>query len=396
MRSLLPVGLGVVLLVAPACGSGDGADVANAGATTGAGGSGATSSTGTTGQTGTGGAGGEGGATSTSTGSSSTSSGGGGTAGAWCSPPPACDAPPPDPGPSVDWNHLTSSVVVASGAPAHRGRDLFLNPGDTQWIIGKFAYGLIDKDLKDEQVDVWLLRDCGDTWEPLGSTLTTEENAHPTEEGVDDSGGRVYFQVPAGQELGLGRHRVHLVVRGDLTSTDLFIEVVPEGTPVFVTDVDGTLTTQETAEYGALLTGTLPDAHVDAAKALGVLQSKGYHAMYLTARPEWLVARTREFLDQNGFPPGVVHTTLGLTGATGAPAATFKTDELALLAGKGMVPAWAFGNTDTDAEAYDNGGIQPLDQRVFYQFDDVVYGGRRIETYTDLLGELGAEPSLCP
>jgi hypothetical protein len=60
-----------------------------------------------------------------------------------------------------------------------------------------------------------------------------------------------------------------------------------------------------------------------------------------------------------------------------------------------LIPAWAFGNTETDAEAYDNGSVLPLSQRVFYQFDDGVYGGRRIESYTELLAELDSLPSLC-
>jgi hypothetical protein len=319
---------------------------------------------------------------------------GGGVPGAWCVPPPACDAAPPDPGPAVDWAHVGSYVTVAAGEANHRGRDLILSSGDPQWVLAKFAYGLIDKDLKDEQVDVYLLRDCGTTWELLGSAITTEEGELPEVEGVSDSGGRVYFEIPADRALGPGRHRAHLVVRGDLTSTDLFIEVVPRGTPVFVSDVDGTLTGTETEEFSSLLSGQLPSAHQGAPEAFHILASKGYHPMYLTARPEWLVGRTREFLDAYDFPPGIVHTTLGLTGATGQSAADYKTGELDLLAGKGMVPAWVFGNTATDAEAYDNAGVTPREQRVFYQFDDM-FGGRRIESYTDLLAELEGLPSLC-
>jgi hypothetical protein len=53
-----------------------------------------------------------------------------------------------------------------------------------------------------------------------------------------------------------------------------------------------------------------------------------------------------------------------------------------------------FGNTDSDATAYDNAGIQPLDHRVFYQFDDP-FGGRRIESYYDLLPEFGALDPVC-
>lgn len=343
-----------------------------------------------------GGAGGVGGGSTTGTTGSTSTTTGTGSGPAMCAPIPACDTAPPAAGPAEPWNHgITSPIIVATGAPNHRGRDLFLNPGDPQWIIAKLAYGLSDKDLKDEKVDVYLLRDCGSSWEKLGSTMTTNEGVHATVEGVDDSGGRVYFQIPDGQKLGLGRHRVHLVVKGDLSSTDLFLEVVPKGAPMFVSDVDGTLTDTETAEFPALLTGTLPGVHTDAAKAFRVLASRGYRPMYLTARPEWLVQRTRDVLDENGFPPGIVHTTVGLTGATGSAAATFKTGEMTMLAGKGLVPAWGFGNTASDADAYENAMIQPIDHRVFYQFDDMAHGGRRIESYTQLLDELTMLPIVC-
>lgn len=316
--------------------------------------------------------------------------------GAWCTAIPKCDAAPPSLGAAKAWNHsVASPLVTAAGSPNHRGRDLFLNPGDTQWIIGKFAYGLIDKDLKDEKVDVYLLRGCGTTWEKLGTATTTKDGAHETVEGVDDSGGRVYFKVPANKTLAAGRHRVKLVVQGDLTSTDLFIEVVPKGAPVFVSDVDGTLTDSENAEFPALLTGTLPGVHPSAAADYQALAAKGYHPVYLTARPEWLVGRTRELLDKNGFPPGIVHTTVTKTGATGDAAAAYKTNELAMLSAKGLLPTYGFGNTASDAQAYQSAKISPLKNRVFYQFTDSVYGGRRIEDYGAITAELKGLAPLC-
>src|SRR5688572_8482490 len=93
--------IGSFLVVLPACGSGDGSqDVHDASATTGAGGFGTS---------------GNGGSAASSTASSASgSTGGAGTGGAGpssCPPPPACDAAPPDPGSSVDWNHLESNLI---------------------------------------------------------------------------------------------------------------------------------------------------------------------------------------------------------------------------------------------------------------------------------------------
>lgn len=319
-----------------------------------------------------------------------------GNAAAICPSIRACDEAPPEAGPAREWLHWDSSLAVASGSSNHRGRDLFLNPGDPQWVIAKFAYGLIDKDLKGEEVDIYLLRGCEGSWEMLGTAITTEEGEHATVEGVDDSGGRIFYPIPAGKELAPGRHRFHLVVAGDLSTTELFVEVVPPGTAVFVSDVDGTLTTEETEEYQALLTGQLSQVRPSAPEAFGVLVSKGYRPFYMTARPEWLVGRTREFLQAYRFPPGIVHTTLDATGALGSAASGYKTAELQVMNGRGLKPRYAFGNTDTDAKAYYDTGIEPADHRVFMQYTDTDFGGRRIESYSELLPEFGGLESTCP
>src|SRR5262249_42473364 len=204
---------------------------------------------------------------------------------------PACDEPPPDDGPPGEFRHFGSSLI-ASMTPHHRGRDTIVSPGESATLAATFAYGAIDKELEDEDVDVWIDRGCAGAWELLGTATTDDE-------------GTVAFDAGA---LDTGRHRAHFVVRGDGSSTDLFVEVMPSGSHVFVSDVDGTLTTSEYVEFVKLLEGTLPDANPNASAALGALSQKGYFPIYLTARPYFLVERTREFLDDSGFPKGIVHT----------------------------------------------------------------------------------------
>lgn len=309
-----------------------------------------------------------------------------------CEPVPSCDALPPNAGPTIGWEHFESTLVTASGSPRHRGRDMFYNPGDVHWAMAKFAYGPTDWDLSGERVDVFLLRGCEGDWESLGPAFTTFDGDHATVEGVEDSGGWVFFQLP--MALPLGRHRVHMVVRGDDTRTDTYIEVVDPGTPIFLSDIDGTLTTSEWERLVDFLLDNIPDANSGAPEALTALAERGYRPMYLTARPEFLGNRTHEFIELHGFPPGIIHTTLSATGALGSSAVTYKSDELQALANRGLVPIWVFGNTDSDAEAYDNAGIVPLDHRIFYQFEDP-FGGRTIESYLDLVPEFEALDPVC-
>ncbi len=342
------------------------------------------------------GGGGGGSAGSSTPGAGGASGSAGGSATGTCIADLACNAAPPDPGPVREWVHNLISPAIAAFEPRHRGRDLFLNPGDQVWAIAKFAYGLNDKDLTDEDVDVYLARDCGDAWQKLGTVRTTDDGNEPPIEGVANTGGWVFFPVPAALGLGEGRHRFRFVMGGDLTATESFVEIVKPGTPVIVSDIDGTLTTSEFEEFTDLLTGDLPEVNEGAPALVNAWAARGYRRFYLTARPEWLMQRTRDFLRERGFPPGVVHTSLDFDGALGGAATTFKSEELARLVGKGLAPAFAVGNTETDAAAYANAAIQPLESRLFFQFTDTVFGGRRFESYTDLLGEAEALPDLCP
>jgi phosphatidate phosphatase PAH1 len=304
-------------------------------------------------------------------------------------PPPACDAAPPDPGAARPWNG-----TAPSGEVRHRGHDQIYVDDMPQWLIARFAYGTFDSPLVGEDVDIYLSRGCADTWEKLGTVRTTKANEHMSADGVDDNGGRVYFEIPADKTLERGRHRVHFVVAGDLTSTELFIERVPASMPMFVSDMDGTLTTDENAEALAQLSGKLPGANVDAAKALGLLAEKGYRPLYLTARAESLTQRSRDFLRVEGFPPGILRTTQNtLFGDSGAAAGMYKSAQLAGFAMKGLHPAYGFGNTDTDAQAYHDDSIA---NPIFYRFSDTAFNGRRIEAYSDLLMEFGSLPSACP
>jgi phosphatidate phosphatase PAH1 len=284
-----------------------------------------------------------------------------------CQPALAC-ADAPLESETRAWRHSVKSKLISLQTAHHRGRDQIVNPGAAQAIRGKFAYGLVDADLEDEEVDVFVQRDCA--WQKLGTSITTNDGA-------------IEFEIPEAERLGPGMHRIRLVVAGDRTSADVIVDVVPPNTPIFVSDIDGTLTSSEHVEYVKLLTGDLPDTHPGAPEALRALAAKGFRPVYLTARPEWLAPRTHAFLDKHGFPPGIVQTSMSFTGAgIGGSAATYKKEALAGLAAKGLVPAYGFGNKSTDSDAYAT--IDPTDHRIFFQIDGA-FTGRKIESYTELL-----------
>ncbi|WP_437930763.1 phosphatidylinositol transfer protein [Sorangium sp. So ce291] len=311
-----------------------------------------------------------------------------------CPARPACDAPPPAALPR-GFRH-TRSRHVASGWPRHRGRDLFVRAEGPQWAIAKFAYGPQDDDLEDEDIEAYLLRGCSGDWERLGAFRTSDDDhLHPTTEGIPDTGGRVYLDLTAGRRLEPGRHRVHLAVAGDGTSADLFIEVLPPGARVAVTDIDGTLTSGEVAMVGELLGGAPPAAHPGAAEAMHALAGSGVYLFYVTARPEWLVGSTRVWLREQGFPPGILHTTIGVTGAFGRAAARYKTIELGWLKARtGIVPSFGFGNMPSDVATYTAAGIAPS-HCYYHDLGGDLRGGVRHDDYRRLARALFSRPAAC-
>jgi hypothetical protein len=277
------------------------------------------------------------------------------------------------------FRHRSSRIVAAQRAN-HRGRDVLVAAGAPVVIEAKLAYGVTDKDLHDEDVLVEREVPGGPRgWERLGVARTSLE-------GQGDDGGRIHFAVPESTTFAMGSHRVRVTVLGDGTSAELSVVVVPEGQPIFVSDVDGTLTESELADVPAFVLRKQPPAHPGASRALRALASRGLVPVYITARPEWMVARTREFLAMNQFPPGVVVTRRDKSGGYGASAAAYKREELARLARVARIE-WAFGNMPSDADAYSM-FVADRAHRVFYRHTDAAHGGRRIESYEDFASEL--------
>lgn len=303
-----------------------------------------------------------------------------------CVPQPTCDDPSaPELGRARAFSSPLSAALVALREPRHRGRDAIYAVGDTQWILATIAYGAEDLPLIDEEVDVYVERGCDPTqpWEKLGTAVTTSGTL-PTIENVPDDGGRVYFAVPHAQTLAEGRHRIRVVVAGDLSATDLVVDVVAKDTPLLLSTIDGTLTDESNWSDEEL-----PRPREDATTVFAKLAQKGSRPIYVTPRPGWLTDRTREFLAQSGFPLGIVHTLPSTR--DGDPQHQLE-GELALLRAHGFTIQWAFGGSWNDAAAYANADLAP-ERRVLIDTD--AQGGRRIESYKELLSTANASTALC-
>lgn len=306
---------------------------------------------------------------------------------------PACDAPFSGGFTKRPFRHNRTALVVEAGSPRHRGRDLFLKPGDPAWVLAKFAYGAADKDLSDEDVDIWLSRGCSAAWESVGTFATSAGSGrYPTVLGVEDKGGQVFVDLNTvklpGGPLGVGRHRVHLRVAGDGSGTDLILEILPAGAKIVVSDVDGTLTESENAIVKDVVADDNAAANPGAADVLTMLAERGYLIFYLTARPFWLVPRTRKWLSMRGFPPGILHTSLSTAGYGGEEAAAFKSAELSgLKANTGIVPELAFGNKPSDVDTYSAVGIAAA-RSFYFKLEGDEKGGVRHDDYRSLLAKL--------
>jgi len=254
-----------------------------------------------------------------------------------------CRGRPFTPAPDESWLHITTEAIVLTGDANHSAQDVIAVPSAPRSLPGKFTYGLASKDLEDEMIRVWL-DDC-DGWRDLGDHLT-------------DSDGRIAVHAPT--ELGPGVYEARFQVLGDQSTTTSFLWVLPAGTKIVVTDIDGTLTESDAELFYQTLDGThVPVAYPGAVDLTLSHVSIGYVVVYLTGRPYWLTDKTRTWLTDLGFAAGPVHVAdsnadiLPTDDSVGA----YKLAWLEGLAAAGYVIDFAYGNATTDIYAYMGAGI---------------------------------------
>lgn len=199
----------------------------------------------------------------------------------------------------------------------------------------KPSQGLFSNAFPGENVSLWFYDGA---WSELARGKTDDDGLYSfTIEVTPQNGAPVYAMLEAD---------------GSCASHEAFL--LPPGSNIIVTDIDGTLTASDNELIEQLVDETdVPAMKIAADTLIQTWAEKGYPIVYLTARPHELDHDTRTWLDMLGFPPGPVITENG-----NQPADEYKTRWLErLIDDFGWVPVAAYGNADTDIAAYANAGI---------------------------------------
>jgi hypothetical protein len=244
----------------------------------------------------------------------------------------------PDVGPRGRFRHFTSRLIPGLGGPKHRGFDLVASADSaTQTLEGWISYTLIDKALEDEDVDVFACR--AGAWRKVGSARTDDE-------------GHFVLALSGDSRLPIGMRDLFVSVVGDRTGTGFLGYVAPAGTPLVVSDVDGTLTSSENAFPETLALGGEPGVQPGAAQAYAAAAAAGKQLIYVTARGNQFTAATRRWLDHKGFPRGPVRLAPSFVTLPGGDTIEFKTQTMTALSATGLTLSAGVGNRASDIAAY--------------------------------------------
>ena len=249
----------------------------------------------------------------------------------------------PDAGSRADFRHFKNRVISRLGDPRHRGFDLVTSAETaTQTLEGWISYTTFDRALEDEDVDVFA---CGaGAWQRVGIARTDDE-------------GHFALRLSGDARLPIGMRELFVSVVGDRTGVGFLAYVAPGGSPLIVSDVDGTLTSSENAFLETIVLGTEPDAHAGAPRAYDTTTAKGFQVVYVTARGNQYTTATRDWLAHKVFPRGPVRLSPSFITLPGGDTVDFKTQTIAALVAAGLDVAERVGNRASDITAYTASGV---------------------------------------
>lgn len=200
-----------------------------------------------------------------------------------------------------------------------------------------------------------------------GELVSIWEYAEPTGWQQLASAETATFQdaVPGGYELDLGSRLPadrdvairYVVLNAEQSCGAHYQLALATGRKVIVADIDGTLTASDDEILTQIADPTHdPVAKTAAGDVMRAWAAKGYHIIYLTARPHLLRTESRTWLEQHDYPPGPMITATDFVFDESARA--FKAAWVSrILEDLGWDVVAAYGNATSDIAAYADAAI---------------------------------------
>uniref|UniRef100_A0A671TL71 Membrane-associated phosphatidylinositol transfer protein 3 n=1 Tax=Sparus aurata TaxID=8175 RepID=A0A671TL71_SPAAU len=197
--------------------------------------------------------------------------------------------------PREKWLRRRTHVKLRNVTANHRVNDVIATEDGPQTLVGRFMYGPLDMvTLTGEKVDILLMtQPQSGRWVHFDTEVT-------------NSSGRVAYTIPKSKKLGLGVYPIKMVVKGDQTSAEAYLTVLPRGMECVVFSIDGSFAASVS------IMGSDPKVRPGAVDVVRHWQDLGYLIIYITGRPDMQKQRVVSWLSQHNFPHGMIFFSEGL------------------------------------------------------------------------------------
>uniref|UniRef100_A0AAZ3RHJ6 Membrane-associated phosphatidylinositol transfer protein 3 n=1 Tax=Oncorhynchus tshawytscha TaxID=74940 RepID=A0AAZ3RHJ6_ONCTS len=197
--------------------------------------------------------------------------------------------------PREKWLRRRTPVKLRNVTGNHRVNDVITTEEGPQTLVGRFMYGPLDMvTLTGEKVDILLMtQPQSGRWVHFDTEVTT-------------SSGRVVYTIPKSKKLATGVYPIKMVVKGDQTSAEAYLTVLPRGMECVVFSIDGSFAASVS------IMGSDPKVRPGAVDVVRHWQDLGYLIIYITGRPDMQKQRVVSWLSQHNFPQGMIFFSEGL------------------------------------------------------------------------------------
>lgn len=255
-------------------------------------------------------------------------------------------------------------------------------------LEAKFDRGsAIHADVKEKYVEVFYIGTGFSEWIPL-------KNGPYSGNYKTNNDGKIFVKLPPSLKEGSYKFKMSLIndpAKDYNYVTDAFgyVTVIKNGAKVVVFDIDETLTLSNFEQFRAYLdegdTSRIKP-RVAADDLVKLYKEKGYHIVYVTARPYWDANISRQWLSQNlGVPHFTLRTRKALTDDTKG----YKESLLKQFSRHGASLYRAYGNAKTDAYAFLDAGIAEENVFIIGKYAEDLANERGIQAILDEDLDLG-------